>query len=109
MQPAPEASALALRIFAVVPNSAAQERLFSSYGNIQSKKRTRLTVQRTFDLARVKASLPRPKRAPVRFVLPTRALRSASSNAEAPADPQEVEAAVDETAAQLTHPDTLRG
>ena len=92
----------------MVPNSAAQERLFSSLGNIQTKKRSKLKTKRTFELARVKASLPVPKRAPLHFEIGKYLLRSVSSSVDDTAT-ESVDAAVDATAAQLADSDTLRG
>ncbi|KAF8873343.1 ribonuclease H-like domain-containing protein [Infundibulicybe gibba] len=50
---------LAILIFHFVPNSVTVERLFSDMGNIKTKKRNRLGVQKTRDCAFVKGELRR--------------------------------------------------
>lgn len=49
--PANEMVAIALHLFSVCPNSASCERLFSSFSNIMTKKRTRLSQKTLEDLA----------------------------------------------------------
>lgn len=48
---------LAIRIFSFIPNSASTERIFSSMGDIKTKKRNRLGVQKLRDVAMVKAEI----------------------------------------------------
>jgi hypothetical protein len=50
----PPLTALARRLFAICPNSASCERLFSNYGQILTDKRTRLRPNRVADLAEIK-------------------------------------------------------
>ena len=100
MQSAPELAKLALHLFAMVPNSASAERLFSDLGCIQSDRRTRLTVQRMMDLACIKGSLPVRKRCPPNFEVAAHYLRSATSSAAPPSE-EEVQAAVREGEEQL--------
>jgi hypothetical protein len=38
---------LAIRLFSIIANSGATERNFSDYGNIQTKKRSRLSIEKT--------------------------------------------------------------
>lgn len=55
--PDPSLVAIALRIFAICPNSAACERLFSSFGNILTKLRSRLSNKTLVELAELKLHL----------------------------------------------------
>lgn len=48
---------IALRLFAICPNSASCERLFSAFGNILTKKRTSLSTTTMTSLARLKLHL----------------------------------------------------
>lgn len=50
---------LAIRILNFVPNSASTERIFSSMGDIKTKKRSRLTPQKTRDTAFFKLEIRR--------------------------------------------------
>lgn len=50
---------LAIHLFSFIPNSASCERIFSTMGNIKTKRRNRLTPQRTRDLALIKLDVRR--------------------------------------------------
>jgi len=63
-QSAPQLSKLALHLFQIAVNSAAVERLFSAFGNIQTKRRNKFVIARLEKLAQIKATLP-PKPRPV--------------------------------------------
>lgn len=52
-------SKLAIHLLSFVPNSAAPERMFSSMGDIKTKKRNRLGVQKLRDTAFVKSEIRR--------------------------------------------------
>ena len=81
---APELSQLAMHLHSMVPNSAAVERFFSCLDIIQNKRRTRLTTQRLFDLACIKASLPVPQRSAPTFTRAAPYLLRSSDTAESP-------------------------
>lgn len=53
----PSLVTLALRIFSICPNSASCERLFSSFGNILTKSRSRLSNKALVELAELKLHL----------------------------------------------------
>lgn len=57
-QSAPELSKLAIHLFQIAVNSAAVERLFSAFGNIQTKRRNRFVHERVQKIAQIKATLP---------------------------------------------------
>ncbi|DBA78694.1 TPA: hypothetical protein ACH3X1_008608 [Trebouxia sp. C0004] len=61
IQSAPQ---LALHLLKSAVNSAAVERLFSAFGNIQTKRRNSFVLARLERLAQIKATLP-PKPRPV--------------------------------------------
>lgn len=52
-QPAPQLSAIALRLLSITVHSAAVERLFSAFGNMATKRRSKLKAQRLFKMAQV--------------------------------------------------------
>jgi hypothetical protein len=56
---APSLSRLAVHLFAICPNSASCERLFSAYGQILTDKRTSLLPSRMCDLAELKLHIRR--------------------------------------------------
>ncbi len=58
VQSAPQLSKLALHLFQIAVNSAAVERLFSAFGNIQTKRRNKFVLDRLEKLAMIKAMLP---------------------------------------------------
>lgn len=61
---APELCRLALHLFQISVNSAAVERLFSLFGNFQTKRRNRFVHDRLQKIAKVKSMLPpKPKQA----------------------------------------------
>ena len=57
-QTAPQLSQLAIHLSQVAVNSAAVERLFSSFLNVQTKRRNRLVHERVQKIAAIKAMLP---------------------------------------------------
>ncbi len=57
-QSAPQLSKLAIYLFQIAVNSAAVERLFSAFGNIQTKCRNSIVHARVQKMAQIKATLP---------------------------------------------------
>ncbi|KAL3158881.1 hypothetical protein ABBQ32_14142 [Trebouxia sp. C0010 RCD-2024] len=61
-QPFPHLTKLADHLFTIAVNSAAVDRLFSDFGNIQTQRRSSLVHDRVHKLATIKSMLPRKPR-----------------------------------------------
>ena len=57
-QSTPQLSKLAIYLFRIAVNSAAVERIFSAFGNMQTKRRNRFVRAKVHKMAQIKATLP---------------------------------------------------
>ena len=85
-QSAPQLSKLAVYLFQIAVNSAAVERLFSAFGNIQTKRRNSIVHARVQKMAQIKATLPpKPRSAGTQYLsakASTRAFKLSEADAQ---------------------------